>query len=90
MLYYICQLGVVMQCGSKRKVDYISLMEQLLEKLGDSYIIYLKLHPLDRSSRIPHSKLKMVPDNYEIYEFLSVCDILLLIIQVYCLFCKCT
>lgn len=64
-------------CGSKRKVDYISLMEQLLEKLGDSYIIYLKLHPLDRSSRIPHSKLKMVPDNYEIYEFLSVCDILI-------------
>ncbi|WP_278627207.1 CDP-glycerol glycerophosphotransferase family protein [Thomasclavelia cocleata] len=63
--------------GRKREIDYIALMNDLHSKLGDEYIIYLKLHPLDTINAHLDNKLREIPKNYEIYEFLNACDILI-------------
>lgn len=63
--------------GNKRDINYIEKMKELSDKLGENYILYFKLHPLDISTSINSYNFRIVPDNYEIYEFLNACDILI-------------
>ncbi|MCB6415157.1 CDP-glycerol glycerophosphotransferase family protein [Dorea acetigenes] len=60
-----------------KSIDFIQKMERLADKLGEQYLIYVKLHPLDTSDRSQMKKIQYIPENYEVYEFLQCCDILI-------------
>lgn len=63
--------------GNKRDMDYDEIMGNLLNRLGNDYIFYFKLHPLDAGINTNNFNFRIIPDNYEIYEFLNACDILI-------------
>lgn len=62
--------------AGEKRVDFVRNMEQLAEKIGDEYIIFVKLHPLDASNKSQTKNIQYMPEEYEVYEFLQCCDIL--------------
>lgn len=56
---------------------YPEKMEELAKRLGPKYIIYVKLHPLDQIGKHTLSKIRYMPEEYEVYEFLQCCDVLI-------------
>ena len=58
-------------------INFSAEMEKLSNKLGDGYIIFLKLHPLDQSEKSMNSAVRYMPSEYEVYEFLQCCDVLI-------------
>ena len=63
-------------CGIN-KVDQISEMERLAKELGDSYRVYLKLHPAMVNTDTEFQYCHKTPEHVEVYEFLNAVDILI-------------
>lgn len=57
----------------------LETLKELEEKMGDNYVLYLKIHNLAcvNINYNLYSKIRPFPDNYETYEFLSVADCLI-------------
>lgn len=58
-------------------INFSREMEMLSERLGSEYLIYLKLHPLDRFEKSELQNVRYMPEEYEVYEFLQCCDVLI-------------
>lgn len=61
--------------GSANKVK--ELLEKFVANLPEDYIIYYKLHPIDNQKIVINSdeeRIKKIPENYELYDFLSATD----------------
>lgn len=59
------------------KYNYAEMMENLSERLGNKYLVYIKLHPLDKLSELEFKNIRYMPEEYEVYEFLQCCDVLI-------------
>lgn len=56
---------------------FVERMEELAQRLGEKYNIFIKLHPLDQSGNHLCKNVKYMPEEYEVYEFLQCCDVLI-------------
>ncbi len=63
-------------CGAD-EVDQIGIIEKLAKELGDSYKVYVKLHPAMQNPSGSFEYCHKMPDGVEVYEFLNAVDILI-------------
>lgn len=51
------------------------IIENFVSILSDDYVIYYKLHPIDTQDiEFNDDRIRKIPDEYELYDFLSVTD----------------
>lgn len=72
--------GIMNNKKNREQVELINnYMREINAKLDDDYIMYVKLHPFNRSELDLSclDKVKLFPSNVEVYDFLSRADILI-------------
>jgi len=65
--------------NTRQHKDCLHYLNQLDSQLGDDVILYVKLHPYaERGFHAENYRhIRMFPSNYETYDFLTVCDVLI-------------
>lgn len=77
-LYMPTWRGQVSEIGKENTLDTLTIIEKISENLADDTIMYIKLHPYEKDLEISKfENIRTVPDDYEIYTFLTAVDTLI-------------